>query len=401
MRKPSSSPPKSVCLIALAAACTSGDAPGPESDFSVTVDTVGGIAHVVNSGAPPEWRVVQVASLGPESLTDEGAPEEFGNVSAVALGPDGAVFVADVGNHEVRVFGVDGAHRHTFGRDGEGPGEFRSLYSLAWVGDRLMVYDPHLGRIGEFSASGEWLGQRGVAGGVTGSQDLLRLYHVGPDEAYHFDISADNRWVGLDSQGETGDTLAFMSVPTRASVATRAVILCEAGGVIGYFANPFAPRWLQFPGRDAVWNSGWTDTYRFAVTTASGDTLRVVERVLASEPVSDEEWSTASAEHDEFMERYPDASCNPRSFSRPDSKPLVQDALLAPDGRLWVEVIRDAGNRWEIIDSEGRLLGSVPAGPRKERTVPAFRGDYMATIRQDELDLDHVDVWRIEPEQGD
>ena len=51
--------------------------------------------------------------------------------------PDQSVFVADEMNHEVRVFGVDGVHRFTFGRNGEGPGEFGRLYSVPWLGDRL------------------------------------------------------------------------------------------------------------------------------------------------------------------------------------------------------------------------------------------------------------------------
>ena len=41
-------------------------------------------------------------------------------------------------------------------------------------------------------------------------------------------------------------------------------------------------------------------------------------------------------------------------------------------------------------------FGPVPAVPYKERTVSVFRGDHLATIRQDDLDLDHLDVWRLE-----
>ena len=59
-------------------------------------------------------------------------------------------------------------------------------------------------------------------------------------------------------------------------------------------------------------------------------------------------------------------------------------------------MIRTAGNRWEVFDPEGRLLASVPFHAWVERTVPAFGPDHMITIRQDSLDLDHVDVWKIE-----
>ena len=71
---------------------------------------------------------------------------------------------------------------------------------------------------------------------------------------------------------------------------------------------------------------------------------------------------------------------------------------MAPDGKLWVEVMRTAGNRWEIFDTEGKLLGSVPAPPRRDNRVPAFGPDYLLTIRRDSLDLDHIDVWRFAPQ---
>ena len=128
------------------------------------------------------------------------------------------------------------------------------------------------------------------------------------------------------------------------------------------------------------------------MTTAGGDTLRAIERALPTEPISDEEWAAGSADFEEFRERRPDASCNPRSYSRPDRKPFIEEIFVAPDGKLWVEVIRTAGNRWEFFDREGRLLGSVPAVPHKERTVPVFYGDHLATIPQDDIELDHVDV---------
>ena len=82
------------------------------------MDTVGGVVHVTNIGTPAEWRLTQVVSIGPKSLTEQETPNEFGRVSAVALGPNETVFVADIVNSEIRVFGLDGAHIRTFGREG-------------------------------------------------------------------------------------------------------------------------------------------------------------------------------------------------------------------------------------------------------------------------------------------
>ena len=68
-----------------------------------------------------------------------------------------------------------------------------------------------------------------------------------------------------------------------------------------------------------------------------------------------------------------------------------------PDGRLWVEVERAFGNLWEVFDVDGRLLASVPRPPKKRGVAPAFSAsDHLLTIRQDSVDLDHVDVWLLE-----
>ena len=381
----------------LAGGCTMVDSASETSNLTTTFDTIAGVIHVTNTGTAPEWQLTQVVSIGPKSVTEEETPDEFGRVSAAALGPDGTVFVADAAHSEIRLFGVDGSHLRTFGRGGEGPGEFRSLYSIAWVGDRLLTFDPPLGRIGEFSAEGEWLGQRRTAGGLTGSAAHIRLYPVGPDEAFRFALSPDlgSLWVGLDSRGDTGDTVPMLTLQGDLPGMIETII-CNWDGGMGFYPHTVGGKFLQHPASGGVMFSTWGYFYRVAVTRGEGDTLRVIERTLPAESISDEDWAAGSAEYEEARERRPDADCNPRSYTRPDRSSFINEIFVSPDGRLWVDVIRNAGNRWEFFDSEGRLLGSVPAVPYKERTVPVFRGDHVVTIRQDDLDLDHVDVWRLD-----
>ena len=375
----------------LAAACVQDDAPA--ADFIINYD---GVIPVTNIGPPPPARLDLVVSIGPKTLTDTGSPEEFGSVTSVALGPGGEIFVADGRNREVRVFGLDGAHRRTFGREGEGPGEFQSLNSLAWAGDRLLSFDPEQGRIGEWSAEGEWLGQRRTQTGVTGAPDVLRLYPVGPDEVFRRALGPDldMRYVGLNSRGETGDTLAWLRGP---SSGPPAYIECRYERSLAVFVVPFAPRFLQHPGPGGVRYSALTSDYRIFVTRNDGaEVLMVIERPLPAESFGTDEWRAANEEYHQWRATRPGASCDPRAPTRPDAKPFIEDLFVAPDGKLWVEVVRTAGNRWEVFDTEGNLLGSVPAPPRRENRVPAFGPDYLLTIRRDSLDLGHVDVWRFE-----
>ena len=364
--------------------------------LTTIIDTVNGVIRTANAGAAPEWQLTPVVSIGPKSLTDEGSPDEFGAVTSVALGPDDAVYIADALNHEIRVFGLDGAHRHTFGRHGEGPGEFDGLYSLAWVGDRLLAMDPHLGRISEFSADGELLGERATERGLTGSGEQIRFYPLGDYGTHAFGFWGDLErvYVRHDSGGVTGDTVPALTAPPgpAASVECR----LEGGRRLRFFRIPFGAKFVQHPGQGGVMYSATANVYRIAVTRGDADTLRIIERALPPEPVSDEEWAAQSAEFDEFQREQPDASCDTRSLDRARSKPFIDDIYVAPDGKLWVEVVRTSGNHLEFFDPEGRLLGSLRAPSQAARRVPVFHDDLVVTIRKDELDLDHIDIWRLE-----
>ena len=248
-----------------------------------------------------------MVSIGPKTLTDTGSPEEFGGVYSVALGPDEEVFVADGLNHEVRVFGLDGAHRRTFGREGEGPGEFQ-----------------------------------------------------GPDEVFRSDLR--RRYVGLSSRGQTGDTLAMLRGP---SSGPPGFIRCDYEDRIAFFTVPFAPRFIQHPEPGGVLYSALTSNYRVFVTRNDGaEVVMVIERPLSAESFGNDEWRAANEDYYEWRATRRGASCDPREPTRPEGKPFIEDLFVAPDGKLWVEVVRTAGNRWEVFDTEGKLLGSVPAPPR-------------------------------------
>ena len=343
-----------VSLI-LAAALGSGcdqSGPGTPGDLTTTNDTVNGVIRVTNSGTAPEWRLTPVVSIGPKTLlVGDGGPEEFAEVRSAALGPDNEVFIADGDNAEVRVFGLDGEHRHTFGRHGEGPGEFSDITSLAWVGDRLLTLDLIGGRIGEFSADGETLGQR-QAPGRWGGGMALRFYPVGADEAYSVSHVADATgmtvvFVGQTSAGETGDTLPVREDPWEQGIT------CEYNeGWISFFEIIYSPKLVQHPGPGGVMYQARTDMYRIAVTRGA-DTLRIIERTLPAEGVHGRGVDIGHRRVQDLPRR--DAGCGLRS---PEARSASHEALHQrdfprsrrpalgrshPDGRKHVGGLRPRG----------------------------------------------------------
>jgi len=387
----------------LAAGCaTDAGNPGSAGSLATAVDTVGTWVRVVNSGDPPERGLALVATIGPGAETDAEGPGDFGAAASVAFGPDDQeVYVADRLNCEIRVFGIGGRHRRTFGRCGEGPGEFtRSLHSIAWVGDKLLAFDFGGGRIGELAGDGEWLGQRRVDAVGRGSS-YYALYRTGPDEAYAQALAVRTDRGGLgyaffghDADGATTDTVWSLRplAVTTGMVCTRED---EGSTFVDFFENPYAPSLLQHPGPGGTLWSAVTSEYRVVVARGD-DTLRVIERDLAPEPVADEEWDAVLRQFETWLEDRPGVACEPRRPERPAAHRLVEGLFLDAGGYLWVEVARAGARRWELFDAEGRLLAQLPAGNRKKHLLPAFGARHLATIREDGLGRDHVDVWRIE-----
>jgi hypothetical protein len=108
------------------------------------------------------------------------------------------------------VFDTDGTLVTEFGREGQGPGEFMRIYSIAWVGETLLTLDFGNGRIGELSADGEWVGQRPAPGRVSGSASMLRFYPVSDDRVIQWSLrSEDGRsqrlWIEHGPDGVVGE----------------------------------------------------------------------------------------------------------------------------------------------------------------------------------------------------
>ncbi|HEX6313668.1 MAG TPA: hypothetical protein VFZ73_02370, partial [Gemmatimonadaceae bacterium] len=90
-------------------------------------------------------------TLGPDprlTITDDGTPAtQFVRVVGVARLSSGHVAVANRGTNDIRIFDDRGRHVTTFGRTGDGPGEFRRLEWIGRSGDTAWFFDSGLQRV--------------------------------------------------------------------------------------------------------------------------------------------------------------------------------------------------------------------------------------------------------------
>ena len=243
------------------------------NDRLVRVDTLnGGRIVVSNPDSPPTDAgatptLVEVLRIG--SL--DGSCDAFGEVTSIAVDGDGRIYVADRQASEIRVFSPRGECVRTFGRSGEGPGEFRWLAGITWqppgylwaidaIRDRFTVFDSlgtvlatHPLQLGR-SASLPWPmwvdAERRLHLWLPSSRSIVK-YGVGP---------------GLDS-------LASIQVPE----IPQEMYTTQSRGISALSPIPYSPdiRWTVGPTGN-VWLA---DNSVFALheTTYGGDTLRTVE----------------------------------------------------------------------------------------------------------------------------
>ena len=101
---------------------------------------------------PEAVRLIDDLVIGGESDDPNGL---FYRPSSVVAADSGTIYVADNGNKRIQVFGPDGAYIRALGREGQGPGEFASLWRMTIAGDSLVVYDNMMRRISVWTLDGE------------------------------------------------------------------------------------------------------------------------------------------------------------------------------------------------------------------------------------------------------
>src|SRR5688572_11687481 len=97
-------------------------------------------------GGLPSWTLNPTPTL---TIEDDGTPPtQFVSVVGVSRLSNGNIAIANFGGtNDIRIFDTSARHVTTFGRTGDGPGEFRRLAWIGRSGDTAWFYDSGLRRI--------------------------------------------------------------------------------------------------------------------------------------------------------------------------------------------------------------------------------------------------------------
>jgi hypothetical protein len=317
---------------------------------------------------------------------------------------DGRIAVANNRAPDIRVFSSSGEHLRTFGRRGEGPGEFDSPVLMGTLpGDTLVVVDRSLRRVDLFHPD------EGFIKGATATTDIpgylltSGMFSSGSVVVWTSDWTVDlpnglfrfpvQYWtVGLDGEIETnlgefpGDETVYSAQTTEQGILTASV------------GRPFgkAPS-VAVSGHRFFYGS--QDTWEIQVHDQDGGLVRLIRRDKAAVPVTDAHVDAIMAD----MIDEADDSDQVRQFRRlfreapiPDFHPAYGYIHADVLGFLWVEEYRIPGDEdrvTTIFDPDGRMVGSLVLPSRFQ--LFEIGEDYLLGRHVDELGVEYLHLYGL------
>jgi hypothetical protein len=401
-------------------ACVS-DGGGGAGGWEAAVDTIGDTV-VVRTVSGSVWG--DTATLVPEvSIGMLEGPDEYliGNPRSFAVNSEGMIYLLDRQIPVIRMYGPDGDFIRNIGREGGGPGEYKSPGAIAVLrDDRLIVRDPENGRVSLYSAEGEYLEQLRYPGGFNTSR---RLYTDTAGYAYSMVLlnygTAPWDWIfGLARIDPAQGILDTVAAPIWDYEPPQ--ITASREGSSSSDNVPFSPEasWSFSPLGYMI--GGVSTDYRIDLYRMNEPVLRI-ERAWTPIAVKSEEAAEQRRERTANMQRqYSGWKWNGPAV--PDTKPPFTGLFASAEGNIWVQLSQEGyatiteaearaeeqrTNRpqvrftepaaYDVFSPDGTYLGHVQA-PRSFRTrpEPVVRGDFVWAVTRDELDVARLARFRLE-----
>ena len=373
----------------------------------------------------PNWR--DTAELVPEvTIGVFDGPEEyiFGNVVSVAMGPDGTIYVMDRQVPALRVYNSDGTYRTTFGRGGEGPGEYEQPDGgMNVLSDgRVVLRDPGNARMQVFSPEGEDLDTWRIRGGFFTSRRMVVDAHDRSHALILLDPEASvSDWktglVQINPDGTMGDTLVIPDTPWEEPTIEATRDDGEGNTSMSVNTVPFGPQENAVLSPEGYFIHGINLDYTITLLRTEEAPLQI-KKAYEPVPVASGEKNEEEARAIRNM-RGTDPTWRWNGAPIPDVKPPYDRFYAGDDGTIWVRVhtpgirVEDPAydpadpesipDEWrepvlyDVFESDGTYLGAA-RGPQgiSRYSQPIFTRDWVLAIVRDELDVQRIVRYRVE-----
>lgn len=344
------------------------------------------------------WRIALDPSVSIGTLAGGPAYELDRVRGATRLG-DGTIAVLDGGTRELRLYDAQGVHQLSVGREGDGPGEFRTPVRLfRIVGDTLLVWDSGLARLTIFDRHGAFVRSLSLAVGEA-TPTVLGVFS---DRTVLVSMGAV--FTPASEPGPRRDSLRY----TRFDLTGHRVAEVGSFPDMERFVRNDGGRMTMAPlvlGRTTTVTVSHTHLYvgtndRFSVDEydLTGRHLRSLRRGLEPSPTTEQVFR---AERERRLSRIPEqlrGGMNDlyETMPRPESLPYYSALVADGEGHVWVRhfSVESAQNgMWTVFEPSGRARGPVETPVGLE--IYEIGADYVLGRWTDALDAEYVRVHRL------
>ncbi len=381
------------------------------SDIQTLTRDSAGVTIVESSDAPSRgeggWVLDQAPSLTIGTFQGDTLYELY-RVSGGTRLSDGRIVISDNGSFQLRMFGPNGEFLGSWGREGEGPGEFQSVQVMGVLGgDTLVVLDGRLRRISLFEPGAGFLSQGtfteevGLTFVPNGMfQDGSVVFGGGLSFGPGSDMPTD----GLqrpDTPFRSADLDGSLVTEFGAIPGSEYFMRTRGGGgefMISASLIPFGKRPAAFARGDRLY-LGSADEYEIQAFDPDGRLTRIlrVSRPLTPVTSADVERLIEEAVTElEDPSRAPEVRSSYGEMPVPDFMPAYRGFHVDSEGCLWVEEYPLPGSSlrsWTVFDPDGSPLSTLSL-PSDNRLLEIGE-DFVMTVFQDPLGVEYLRIYAL------
>ncbi len=391
-----------ILVVLCVAACS--DAPRVAASAAGLVtqfDTVAGDTIVARTaGAPSEAsirRVVDELRIAPTA--DDTSL--FADVSEFDVARDGRLYVFDRPGRQLLIFDTTGALLRRVGRQGSGPGEFRSNNGMVVLADgRLALWDSNNARISFFSSDGDYQTSWTVPGGFSTSNGLRTdrsgalLWYRPVTAPREGEILGRFGLVRVRDGGAIGDSLVPPDLPVE-----RITYVARQDGGTSATSPTHSPQFLWGWHPDGFFVSVASSRYAVEVGRPGGPLRIVRDAPVIPIPEAERAWDQEQITH---SMRSTQPGWVWRGPAIPTQKPPVHGLSLARDGRIWVRVAAPSQEIPEA-DRDPQIEGRPPVRRFRDAVEyevferdGTFAGRVRLPLRATWMEADGNHVWFLD-----
>ena len=344
------------------------------------VSDVNGVRTIHNSRRPArlpgytsELTLVEELTIG--RGTDEQT--QFMELQSVQADSDGRIYALDPKAYAVKVFDADGRFIRSFGKRGQGPGEFTAPGRVVLTpSGEVAVSDIDNRRICFFTREGELKRELSTA-----SWNFL-LFRVNA----RGDIFAD-----VVSIKEPG-TMSFELLKFGPVLSSPTVLASEPFPVLPNHVNPFRPRFLHGLTRNG--GLAWAVSSRYEITVLDPDGKPRLKVYKEPEPNPLTNRDRKALLREEFGDKGPPAGV---TMDFPSSFPPLYSLIVTDADQIIVRTNVRNAQGWiihEVFDPEGRFVSRFSLG-QEEYVMMVAEGKAYTMVSEDGDGIPLVKRYRL------